>query len=64
MLPLPLRFIIAMVAYAINKQMARRIEYLMEEVCVLREVYTETTAGNASCSPTNNGVGWPSRARP
>jgi len=43
MLPLPLQFIIAMVAYAINKQMARRIEFLLEEVRVLREVYTEST---------------------
>ena len=38
-----MKFIIAMVAYAINRQMARRIEYLVEEVRVLREVYTETT---------------------
>jgi len=29
MLPLPLQVTIAMVAYAINKQMARRIEYLL-----------------------------------
>ena len=37
------QFIIAMVAYAINEQLARRIEYLLEEVRVLREVYTEST---------------------
>jgi transposase len=43
MLPLPLQFIIATVAYAINERMARRIDYLLEEVRVLREVYTETT---------------------
>ena len=43
MLPLPLQFIIAMVAYAINERMARRIEYLLEEVRVLREVYAATT---------------------
>jgi putative transposase len=43
MLPLPLQFIIAMVAYAINERMARRIDYLLEEVRVLKEVYTETT---------------------
>jgi len=29
-------------AYAINERVARRIEYLLEEVRVLREVYTET----------------------
>jgi hypothetical protein len=38
-----LQYIIAMVAYAINEQLARRVEYLLEEVRVLREVYTETT---------------------
>src|SRR5512147_983440 len=43
MLPLPLQFIVAMVAYAINERMARRIDYLLEEVRVLREVYAETT---------------------
>jgi hypothetical protein len=36
MLPLPLQFIVAMVVYAINERMARRIEYLLEEVRVLR----------------------------
>lgn len=41
---LPLQFIIAMVAYASNERMARRIDYLLEEVRVLREVYTETTS--------------------
>jgi len=43
MLPLPLQFIIAIVAYAIDERMARRIEYLLEEVRVLREVCTEST---------------------
>ena len=43
MFPLPLQFIIAMVAYAINERMARRLDYLLEEIRVLREVYTETT---------------------
>ncbi len=43
MLPLPLQFIVAMVAYAINERMARRIGYLLEEVRVLHEVYTEAT---------------------
>ncbi|MBN2194682.1 MAG: helix-turn-helix domain-containing protein, partial [Polyangiaceae bacterium] len=42
-LPLPLQFLIAMVAHAINERMARRIEYLLEENRVLREVFTETT---------------------
>ena len=43
MLRLPLQFLLTMVAYAINERLARRLEYLMEEVRVLREVYTETT---------------------
>jgi hypothetical protein len=38
-----LQFIIATIAYAINERMARRIDYLMEEVRVLREAYAETT---------------------
>src|SRR5512145_1074235 len=32
MLPVPLQFIIAMVTYAINERMARRFDYLLEEV--------------------------------
>ncbi len=43
MFPLPLQFIIAMVAYAINERMAHRVDYLLEEIRELREVYTETT---------------------
>jgi hypothetical protein len=43
MLPLPLQFIIAMMAHAINERMARKLDYLLEEVRVLREVFTETT---------------------
>jgi hypothetical protein len=37
MLPAPLQFIIAMVAYAINQRIVRRVEYLQEEVRVLKE---------------------------
>ena len=37
MLPVPGQFIIAMVAYALNERMARRVEYLQEEVRVLKE---------------------------
>ncbi len=43
MLPLPLQFVIAMIAHAINERMARQLDYLMEEVRVLREVYTTDT---------------------
>ena len=43
MLPLPLQVIIAMMAHAINERMARQLDYLLEEVRVLREVFAETT---------------------
>jgi hypothetical protein len=32
-----------MIVYAMNERMTRRIDYLLEEVRVLREVYSETT---------------------
>jgi hypothetical protein len=38
MLPPPLQFVIATIAYAINERMARRIDYLMEEVVLPRTV--------------------------
>jgi hypothetical protein len=43
MLPLPLQFVMAMVAHAINERMALKLEYLQEEARVLREVFKETT---------------------
>jgi transposase len=43
MLPLPLQFIIAMVAHAVNERMALKLEYLQEEARVLREAFKETT---------------------
>jgi len=42
MLPMRFQFIMA-ITYAFNARMTRRLEYLLEEVRVLREVYTETT---------------------
>ena len=36
MLPVTLQFIIATIAYAINERMARRVDYLQEEVRVLK----------------------------
>jgi hypothetical protein len=42
-LPLPLQFIIAMIAHAINERMARQLDYLQEEVRVLREAFQATT---------------------
>ena len=43
MLPVTFQFLIAMVAYAINGRMARRLGYVQEEVRVLREALLATT---------------------
>ncbi|MGZ3357581.1 MAG: integrase core domain-containing protein [Isosphaeraceae bacterium] len=43
MLPLPLQFLVAMLAHAINERMARRVEYLQEEVRVLKECFAAET---------------------
>ena len=43
MLPVTIQFLIAMVAYAINERMARRVQYLQEEVRVLREILLAKT---------------------
>jgi hypothetical protein len=37
MLPVTLQFLIATIAYALNQRMARRVDYLQEEVRVLKE---------------------------
>jgi hypothetical protein len=43
MLPAPLQFLIAMIAHAIKERMARRVNYLREEVVVLKEVLAAAT---------------------
>src|SRR5262249_28104497 len=43
MLPVTVQFIIAMLAHAINERMARRVEYLQEEVRVLKEALVVAT---------------------
>jgi putative transposase len=43
MLPVTVQFLIAMVAYAINERMGRRVEYLQEEVRVLKEALAAAT---------------------
>jgi hypothetical protein len=43
MLPATLQLIIAMVAYALNDRMARRVDYLQEEVRVLKEALAAAT---------------------
>jgi hypothetical protein len=42
-LPAPLQFIVAMFAYALNARMARKTEYLQEEVRGLKEVLAAAT---------------------
>lgn len=37
MLPVTFQFLIAMVAYATNERMARKLDYVQEEVRVLKE---------------------------
>jgi len=44
MLPVTVQFIVAMPAYALNERMARRLEYLQEEVRVLKEARQTATA--------------------
>jgi hypothetical protein len=46
MLPMPIQFILAIVVYGINERIARRVEYLQEEVLVLKEAFAAAT-GNA-----------------
>ena len=43
MLPATLQFIVAMIADAINERMARRVDYLREEVLVLKEALATAT---------------------
>ncbi|MEO8905567.1 MAG: helix-turn-helix domain-containing protein, partial [Polyangiaceae bacterium] len=48
MLPVTFQFIIAMVAYSLNERMARRVEYLQEEVRVLKETLAGATGKKRS----------------
>jgi hypothetical protein len=43
MLPLAFRFLTIMIAHGINERMARRVDYLLEEVLVLKESLRATT---------------------
>ena len=45
MLPVTVQFIVAMLAFALNKRMARRLDYLQEENRVLKEAL-ETATGH------------------
>ena len=43
MLPVTFQFLIAMVAYAINERKARKLDYVQEEVRVLKEALLNAT---------------------
>jgi putative transposase len=43
MLPVTFQFLIAMIAYAINERMARKLDYVQEEVRVLKEALLNAT---------------------
>jgi putative transposase len=43
MLPVTLQFLVAMVTYAINERTSRRVDYLREEVMVLKEALAKAT---------------------
>src|ERR1035438_295196 len=43
MLPVTLQFLVALIAYAINERMARRVDYLREEGLVLKEALAAAT---------------------
>ena len=45
MLPVTLQLLMAMLAQALNEQMARRVEYLQEEVRILKELLAAETGG-------------------
>jgi putative transposase len=46
MLPLPVQFLVAMLAYGLNERMARKAEYLREENRVLKEALQAATGKN------------------
>jgi len=64
MLPVTVQFIVAMLAYALNEQMARRVEYLQEEVRASRSSSPPRAAPPASTSLPTSDDGSRSRARP
>jgi hypothetical protein len=47
MFPVTIQFIVAMLAYALNERMARRLDYLQEENRVLKEALQAAIAQNA-----------------
>jgi hypothetical protein len=43
MMPATLQFLIAMIAYAINERMQRKLDYTQEEVRVLKDILVALT---------------------
>lgn len=64
MLPVTVQFIVAMLAYAINERMARRIDYLHEEVRVVKEALAAATGTSRIAFTAEQRRRSPSRARP
>jgi hypothetical protein len=54
MLPATLQFLIAMIAYAINERMQRKLDYTQEEVRVLKDIPFGAKIGS-SRSERNSG---------
>ena len=63
MIPATLQFIIAMIASAINERMRRKLDYLQEEVRILKEVVLATTCSPRISFLPVNGVDWRLRAK-
>ena len=57
MLPITVQFLIAMLAHARNERMARRVEYLREEVRVLKEALVAATGKTRIRSHRSTGGG-------
>jgi hypothetical protein len=67
-LPVTIQFMLALIAYAINERMARRLEYLQEEVRVLKETLATATGNSripvhrrAAPTPCHQGQGTDAR---
>jgi hypothetical protein len=48
MLPVTLQFLVALIAYAISERMARKVDYVPEEVLVLKDVLATAPSSGAA----------------
>jgi hypothetical protein len=56
MLPVTVQFIVAMLAYAINERMVRRVEYLREENRVLTEAIRAPLRGGPAAAVSHGAL--------